>query len=257
MPQGAVHYSSSTQPPLFDGSAIVELLNPSNQNNVEEEEPTTTQPYDPNFTLQYLNALLLELEPGMIMLQTTSTTQQVGLSANFVKEKLPISFSCWMWLLCWDLWGVLAGWVQSRVVDLVGLLWSLAVTYPMYFGAFVCMVWGVSFVRRKRMERLELREQVQQVRELAYDKLIGCEDEGGYASPFLRDDVSFDLYPSSVKRRKYVSTTVWPRVMAQVRLDSRVRKSHRQVDGVLLEQWEWIAPKQQNSRRLQAKTPLQ
>ena len=73
--------------------------------------------------------------------------------------------------------------------------------------------------------------------------------EGMRVSPFLRDDVSFDLYPSSVKRRKYISTTVWPRVMAQVRLDSRVRKSHRPVDGVLLEQWEWIAPKQQNSRR--------
>ena len=232
---------------MFDGSAIVDLLNPSNQNNVEEGEPTTIQPYDAHFTLQYLSALLPELEPGM--LQTTSTTHQVGLSENFVKEKLPISFSCWMWLLCWDLWGVFAGWIQSRVVDLVGLLWSLAVAYPIYFGALVCMVWGVSFVRRKRMERLELREQVQQVRELAYDKLIGCEDEGGYASPFLRDDVSFDLYPSSVKRRKYISTTVWPRVMAQVRLDSRVRKSHRPVDGVLLEQWEWIAPKQQNSRR--------
>lgn len=72
------------------------------------------------------------------------------------------------------------------------------------------------------------------MRELAYIKLrarVGSK----YSETHLRDDIMHQLCPDSLKMRKDLIANVWPRVVKEVRCDSRIQRGFS--GG--MEWWEW------------------
>jgi len=102
----------------------------------------------------------------------------------------------------------------------------------------------------KRKTVLQLRQQVTEIQNLAYDKLVEDCNEGGEgcATLHLRDDIAHELYPSDSVKRKHFIANVWPRVCAVVKMDNRVRKTRKSLRGKSLEWWEWVADASRKSR---------
>ncbi|TYZ62090.1 hypothetical protein PybrP1_000902 [[Pythium] brassicae (nom. inval.)] len=95
--------------------------------------------------------------------------------------------------------------------------------------------------RRKvrRIERGLLERLVKEVRFALLQRT--AKPTKWYPAAYLRDDL-FDLLPGiSPQDRKWLRESVWPRVMAIVAEDSRVRSSSRVVSGDEMVVWEWIS----------------
>mmetsp|Transcript_30175 Transcript_30175/g.69179 ORF Transcript_30175/g.69179 Transcript_30175/m.69179 type:complete len:85 (+) Transcript_30175:419-673(+) len=66
--------------------------------------------------------------------------------------------------------------------------------------------------------------------------------QGAWATKHLRDTVALEMCPTDLKTRRRVTADVWPRVVVEVRADSRVRQVMRQDSGGAVEEyWEWLA----------------
>ena len=118
-------------------------------------------------------------------------------------------------------------------------MWSFSMAYP--WVSLVCLIVLLA-LRRYRQRKAEyqvLLADVANVRHLAYQKLMA--DSLEHVVLHLRDEVALDLYPTSKSERSYLILKVWPRVVADVRLDNRVHKTNQLLQGKPRDVWQWVA----------------
>ena len=175
------------------------------------------------------NDVLLKQNP-----KATSRYTSIGLSPSFLQSKLPIPMFCYMNIL-----------LTSMLSFFLSTLYIIASTMFKYFFHFskiypiptivLVFTWGLcTGIRNKRRKNHGLRKKTREIREMAYKKLK-LRGEKKYGEKHLRDDIAHELYPDSLNLRRKFMADIWPRVLVEVRCDSRVRRGLS--NG--MEWWEW------------------
>jgi hypothetical protein len=164
----------------------------------------------------------------------------VGLTDDYVEHKLVVPILCYAGL--WLVW-----FMELVVKSFLGTThwasgWALTLTirYPLSTLVVGLTLWGITSFRKHRRQRQQLKHDVANLRQLAYGKLM--EDVSkAYVVIFLRDEVAMDEWPTSKLNRAYIINKVWPRVVADVKHDNRVKKSTTLVEGTRRDVWQWTA----------------
>lgn len=126
-----------------------------------------------------------------------------------------------------------------------GIFWHLAkfawysiFNHPVISAVALVMSY-VAYLFMKRKRRLEkIRELYPQVLDAAYDRLAEFDNSEGYAALMLRDDIVRSMYPTNIAARNFLYNDVWPRVIAEIHSDNRVRKFRKEANGKSLEHWD-------------------
>ncbi|KAI2502555.1 hypothetical protein MHU86_11902 [Fragilaria crotonensis] len=164
----------------------------------------------------------------------------IGLSDDYVDTKLSIPTTCWVGLFAVETLSTLASTTFYTTVQVISALCSVTFAYPL--ASLICLVilLVIIWTRHLRESRKKLIVDVANVREVAYERLRS--DSLEHVVLHLRDGIAMDLYPTSKADRSHVILKVWPRVVADVRLDNRVLKTNRMVGGKPRDVWKWVAP---------------
>lgn len=164
----------------------------------------------------------------------------IGLSDDYVDTKLSIPTTCWVGLFAVETLSTLASTTFYTTVQVISALCSVTFAYPL--ASLICLVilLVIIWTRRLRESRKKLIVDVANVREVAYERLRS--DSLEHIVLHLRDGIAMDLYPTSKADRSHLILKVWPRVVADVRLDNRVLKTNRMVGGKPRDVWQWVAP---------------
>mmetsp|Transcript_20111 Transcript_20111/g.43894 ORF Transcript_20111/g.43894 Transcript_20111/m.43894 type:complete len:785 (-) Transcript_20111:4273-6627(-) len=168
---------------------------------------------------------------------------RIGLTPDFVKAKLPISWSCWAILLLLD-----------ALLYFATLFIDTACAYPLptLFGLFV-MYRGMRKLHEKYLSWKHQHE-IAELREKVLDKL-SLHDKP-YPHLFLRDEMARELYPTSKKKRGYLVKTLWPILVVETKHDNSFQKKTMVAAGKPLVHW-WMnnpADKKARSERQLKKT---
>uniref|UniRef100_A0A6V2JAP1 Uncharacterized protein n=1 Tax=Ditylum brightwellii TaxID=49249 RepID=A0A6V2JAP1_9STRA len=258
--------------PWFTLKGLVGYMNDKvNAEGQEEEEMTADgeeeQDDKETYSVEFLKGILFLLDDNMIQVleqplsegESTSTPALLlGLTSDYIHQQMNVPIGCWTRLLCMSILRLVFGFVYSLVGYMCGFIFRSSVNYPLPTFLSLGLIYVVSWIRNKRRETRETRDLVFRIREMAYERLMECRRGSiggggvdspagrgvdGYAVLFLRDEIGHELYPCSMKERKKFFVRVWPKVVAEVRYDNRVRKVQRVVEGgKKLDHWEWIAP---------------
>jgi hypothetical protein len=160
--------------------------------------------------------------------------EAIGLANAISPNALPWPFSCSVRIMTWE-----------AIMLSFGIFWHLAkfawysiFNHPVIFVvALVMSYFAYLFMKRKR--RLEkIRELYPQVLDAAYDRLAEFDNSEGYAALMLRDDIVRSMYPTNIAARNFLYNDVWPRVIAEIHSDNRVRKFRKEANGKSLEHWD-------------------
>ena len=182
---------------------------------------------------------LLAQSDNLLLTKDKDGNTLVGLSDYYMENELLLPWMCWLYLLVIQVLGA-----ASRIfVGMVGfsgaIMWSFSMAYP--WVSLVCLIVLLA-LRRYRQRKAEyqvLLADVANVRHLAYQKLMA--DSLEHVVLHLRDEVALDLYPTSKSERSHLILKVWPRVVADVRLDNRVHKTNQLLQGKPRDVWQWVA----------------
>mmetsp|Transcript_22888 Transcript_22888/g.48695 ORF Transcript_22888/g.48695 Transcript_22888/m.48695 type:complete len:665 (+) Transcript_22888:172-2166(+) len=100
-----------------------------------------------------------------------------------------------------------------------------------------CFIW----YRRRRAAKMKLQEDISRTREIAYRTL---EESCGvqHCAIHIRDEIAMALYPNSKTLRLHLQKTVWPKIVDDVKRDTRVRKFQTfSKTGLTRDMWQWTA----------------
>lgn len=173
----------------------------------------------------------------------------IGLSTSEIDNNLELPFKCWIRSFLLDFITALFMLIWKIALILIIQVWNVVSTYPLPSLITSTVLYIFHFIHSRRKRLSEQREMVTTLRELAYDKLVLVDKGEGCAALHLREDIMHELYPQQCPERKNLMINIWPRVVAEVRLDNRVRKGRKDIGGKSLEWWEWIADASRKSRR--------
>lgn len=173
----------------------------------------------------------------------------IGLSTSEIDNNLELPLKCWIRSFLLDFITAIFMLVWKIVLILIVQVWNVVSTYPLPSLVTSTVLYIFHFIHSRRKRLSEQREMVTTLRELAYDKLVLVDKGEGCAALHLRDEIMHELYPQQCAERKNLMINIWPRVVAEVRLDNRVTKGRKEVRGKSLEWWEWIADASRKSRR--------
>jgi hypothetical protein len=164
----------------------------------------------------------------------------IGLSDDYVNTKLSIPTTCWVGLFAVETLTTLVSGTFYAAVQAISALCTVTFAYPL--ASLICLVilLVIIWTRRLRESRNKLIVDVANVREMAYERMRS--DSLEHIVLHLRDGIAMDLHPTSKTERSHLILKVWPRVVADVRLDNRVLKTNRMVGGKPRDVWQWVAP---------------
>ena len=120
-----------------------------------------------------------------------------------------------------NIWGFLKNYPKVSIVVFVGFL-------------FFCAVHKRGVKREKRERDTEL------MRKMAYE-FLETHSSSAHQILHVRDDCTNELYPNSRKQRQILNNDIWPRVVTNLKYDTRVRKTTRMSDGNVRDMWQWAA----------------
>jgi hypothetical protein len=200
-----------------------------------------------NVSESTLRVLLYHWSDDIQVLSVKDGEFIVGLTDDYVEHKLVVPTLCYLGF--WLVW-----FMDLMVKSFLGAAhwatgWALTLTmaYPFATVMTVLTLWAVFALRKHRRQRQKLKQDVANVRQLAYAKLR--EDVSkDFIVIFLRDEVAMDVWPTSKSNRAYIIHKVWPRVVADVRHDNRVKKSNTMVQGTRRDVWQWTASTNSNKK---------
>lgn len=162
----------------------------------------------------------------------------VGLPEGF-KVNLPIY--CFLgnvgqWILQ-EVGLLLLGMLRFASSNLLGFVSTYPKLSALYLVLLVCCVGYRKYSAGKKQRR----EEISRTRELAYRTLEeSCGVE--HCAIHIRDEIAMALYPNSKKLRLKLQKDVWPKIVDDVKRDTRVRKFQTfNKDGKTRDMWQWTA----------------
>jgi len=132
---------------------------------------------------------------------------------------------------------LLLGVLKFALSNLLGFV----LTYPelsfLNLIVLMCFFW----YRRHLAGKKKRETDTKRTRELAYKTLeetCGVE----HCAIHIRDEIAMALYPNSKKDRLQLQKSIWPKIVDDVKRDTRVRKfQHFTRDGKTRDMWQWTA----------------
>jgi len=153
---------------------------------------------------------------------------------------LQIPPACWMWDVLIDVLLACISvplWVLSLVYRTTTAVFLAYPTASVASSLFFLLAHRIVTVRQSRSRD---RAAVSGLRDEAYARLI---DVRRIAAAHLRDELAMQHHPSDSAKRRRMTLVLWPKIVVEVRSDSRVKQEQRLGSGGQPEEhWEWIAP---------------
>jgi hypothetical protein len=141
-------------------------------------------------------------------------------------------------------------WCGSHMVAfaqrMAKLVWTCMSVYPLTSLIGLLLVLAAHRRRSYLAHRSRVLRDIAHLRQLAYEHLQDVPDQA-HVVLHIRDEIAMSLYPDSKAKRAYVIKQVWPRVVPDVHLDNRIRKTTRIVDGNPQDVWQWVAVRTRNA----------
>jgi hypothetical protein len=169
----------------------------------------------------------------------------VGLPEGF-KVNLPIY--CFLgnigqWFLQ-EVGLVLLGILRFATSNLLGFV----STYPKPSGVISFLLFFFIKYRQHRAAKKKRQEDIIRTRKISYKTLEeSCGVE--HCVSHIRDEIAMALYPDSKKFRRELQKNVWPKIVDDVKRDTRVRKFQTfNKDGKTRDMWQWTAAKKTPSK---------
>lgn len=133
---------------------------------------------------------------------------------------------------------LLLGILRFASTNLVGFI----STYPELSGLTLLLLYIFAKIRKYRASRKKRQEDIVRTREIAYKTLEeSCGVE--HCATHIRDEIAMALYPNSKKERFQLQKNVWPKIVDDVKRDTRIRKFRTMnKDGKARDMWQWTAP---------------
>ena len=203
----------------------------STNNNSQQEQDSTMECLDETVLPMY----------NMTMEKVPKEGWMIGLSMEYVQQELPITWSCYMYLLCVQL--------------LIFLLWDIplillkkiiSITFYYYPKQSICFVLGttiLSKIVRRIRERRARNQQIQDVCHKVRDILVENSTDG-CAVLHVRDELGYHYYPHNKhnQRKYHFNQIIWPKVEDDINSDNRIAKSTKFVPNKgHMKWWTWIA----------------
>jgi hypothetical protein len=105
----------------------------------------------------------------------------------------------------------------------------------------------VKVIRGRQLQKEELLLDIVVCRGRVWD-ILARDFREEHQSVHIRDQICLQIYPISQSGRKYIQSTVWPRVVGDIRQDTRIRKRDVAVAAAagggaveMREYWQWVA----------------
>lgn len=162
----------------------------------------------------------------------------VGLPEGF-KVNLPIY--CFLgnigqWLLQ-EFGLLLLGILRFASANLLGFVSA----YPKPSGVILFLLLVVTKFRQRRAAKKKRQDDIIRTRNIAYKTLEeSCGME--HCVSHIRDEIAMALYPDSKKLKRELQKNVWPKIVDDVKRDTRVRKFQTfNKDGKTRDMWQWTA----------------
>jgi len=194
-----------------------------------------------------VNEELLSLSDAFVLVDEPEAGEVlVGLSDEYMDNRLDISWLCFMVLFLSALVSGILSLLWSIATQGFGALFNVTAAYPIL--SFVCFI-IVLIMRHRRRRKQEYEQLIQDaatVRGMVYDELMA--DCLEHAALHLRDSISYSLHPTSLDGRHHFVRKVWPKVVADIRMDNRVGKSDKMINGRPRDVWQWLAGPPTNRR---------
>jgi hypothetical protein len=192
------------------------------------------------------DTLLLWLSNSFVI-ENIDSEQFIGLSDSYFDSKFSLPPMCSIGLATLDLVLTLMSNVFFGALRLFSAFFTFGTMYPLV--SLICLISFliIQWTRNRENFKRKLISDVAMVRGMAYDRLMS--DCLEHAILHLRDGIAMDLHPMSKEKRSYIILKVWPRVVADIRLDNRVAKTNRVVAGKSREVWQWVAASNTKTRR--------
>lgn len=134
----------------------------------------------------------------------------------------------------------------------LGFVWSfafgLASTYPMPTAVIGSVVVLVAYVHKYRAAKKKLQDEFIRTRDITYERLGESAGTQHFAI-HIRDEVASGLYPDDKKLNLNFKQNVWPKIVNDVKRDSRIRKFQGiNEDGKRRDMWQWVAASKSASK---------
>ena len=189
--------------------------------------------------LENVDEVLLAQGKDLVLTKDEVGTILVGLSDHYMEHKIVFPWLCWSFLLVIQSIQALSGLILGFLGFCIRIVWSTSVAHPWVSLTSLITLWVLRKYYRRQMDYKVLLNDVAEVRHLAHQKLMS--DSLEHVVLHLRDEVALDLHPTSKTNRDYLILKVWPRVVADIRLDNRVHKTTQMVHGKPRDMWQWVA----------------
>lgn len=158
---------------------------------------------------------------------------------HFIKNDLPFSFSCYMFLFLKEGIGIIISMSFSFLIYAVNIFFMILKAYPLYTFCVFGLILALRFLYNIKTQRRGIHSQVAKLREMAYNELRVSETPRCVSH--IRDEILFELSPTNLRERRKLMKDVWPKVVKEVMMDSRVRKFERALGGLPVDHWEWMS----------------
>eukprot|EP01082_Thalassiosira_pseudonana_P011144 g9890.t1 g9890 contig4:807606-810547(+) len=186
---------------------------------------------------------------GSLSSRSEGRIDAIGLAPEVSPNSLPLTVACTAKIISWEMIEFFGNFTTSVLGIVAKFLWDFMFNNPIPSFVALTLIMIAYCIRRELQHKAKVREFLRVVLDAVYDRLAECDDNEGYASLMLRDDVGHDMYPTNVRERNFVYNDVWPRVVLEVRADNRVQKFRKEAGGKSLEHWQFhLQPKR--GRRL-------
>lgn len=186
---------------------------------------------------------------GSLSSRSEGRIDAIGLAPEVSPNSLPLTVACTAKIISWEMIEFFGNFTTSVLGIVAKFLWDFMFNNPIPSFVALTLIMIAYYIRRELQHKAKVREFLRVVLDAVYDRLAECDDNEGYASLMLRDDVGHDMYPTNVRERNFVYNDVWPRVVLEVRADNRVQKFRKEAGGKSLEHWQFhLQPKR--GRRL-------
>mmetsp|Transcript_854 Transcript_854/g.1813 ORF Transcript_854/g.1813 Transcript_854/m.1813 type:complete len:742 (-) Transcript_854:207-2432(-) len=131
--------------------------------------------------------------------------------------------------------------VGLLILGLFGSVCSFVWAYKKLSLIIATLIFCGRKYRRHVASKARRQEDIKRTRALTYKTL---EDSPGveHWAIHIRDEIALALYPDSKKLRLELQKRVWPKIVDDVKRDTRIRKFQKvNEDGKVWEKWQWTA----------------